>query len=275
MYMGSGHDPYNVDVGDRGELIVSAVDLSPSGTTTVEKARRELEVADDLGEDLADYPLGFGIYENFAFMGGTVGFAVFAMRAPDDSRLFQDFVYPILNVGKAIGITPMRALQSNEIEAEIVFSKFGATLAKMHRRGYVHTTPHLNNVGLIGVGDFEVVMRDLSAAKKLAEMTPEQRVGYLMLDLGRVMRSLYRRRNFNGENYSLSLSVQPFMLGYMGDQLGINPEDFRQLMEPFSVVDRSLTGERVMGFNVYRWAMANRAFGIRELLEYIQYMICK
>ena len=196
------------------------------------------------------------------------------MQSPKDVRFTTDYIYPRLSQALSQDAAfEFRALE-REIKSTNIAYLFGKALAKMHRKGMIHWYPHFGNVGMHQYpnGRWKVVIRDLDNVKKMAEMTPEQRFGFLMLDVAKAARGCFVRRFIkrgrNQANYRFHLYglAHDFMRGYTGHDSKL----LNNIAFALNDLLRSLAyGRGQVRMNVYDWANNHYNRSSRDFSEHI------
>lgn len=269
VHSDAGYDPKPMVVDKDGIAYVGKPVRNPEGTAIFTKARYEFNETYALGQPFTDYPLMYGQYKDLSFRGEPVGYLVFAMQQVKDVRFSEHYFYP--GVQREVYQNPDIdfALIEKKYNFPRIIKGLGIRLAFLHQKGRVHRYLHFNNVGI--VGEWGVRIRDLESTLLLAEMTPTQRVGYLMLDLARVINECYERRfvfktqsMLDAEQYRFHLvgMLPHFLEGYTGMRFesidGFH--EFRDLLRRFNRDER---------INLYKWSKTNQYLDIRLLGEYL------
>lgn len=252
-HQGDGLDRAPIQIDPAGQLFAVSPQYEPEGTALLEKAELELRTATELGTELADLPIGYGEYPELNYNGKPVGFSIFAIQGIDDLRFYRDLIFPKINNSP---YPFQRSLQEAWPEISPLARLFGQTLRTLHRRGYAHGYPHLDNLGLHKTSDWQMMIRDLETVMNLGEMTPEQRTGYLLADLQVVLSRLSQTRTDGNSFFNLSLLIPDFFKGYFGTELAkaLDPAASLDILLPFQQARGKMAQGRDLKINLASWA---------------------
>ncbi|MFH1387469.1 MAG: hypothetical protein ABIH50_07380 [bacterium] len=162
------------------------------GTMTAGYLTKEVEAAQKL-DGQTDLLLGYGIYENFTYLGKPVGFVVYGMERVVDSRM---------------------ASYSSPTEILALLNKTGQALRACHEAGVIHGFPHLGNVALDPGQKVRLV--DLETASLLPYIPSHLWPSNMYFDLARTTWDIFSMSN-NPET-----STSAFFSGYFYGQVPTN-----------------------------------------------------
>lgn len=192
----------------------SSVEYSAQGSMRFTKLKTEVETALQLGGELTDFLLGFGIFEGLEFDGQPIGFAIYGMERKEDLRVQRYFHRRIKETGSLDNLQELA-------------SSVGKVLRKIHQQNLVHRYPHLGNFGLSLPNHCRVL--DLDTTFALSSVPAEWRPALLYLDLSRtindLMRSIRYEDIYDGEAEIADVFLTPlipfFLHGYFVGDAGL------------------------------------------------------
>ncbi len=219
-HLGRGCVQYPMEISAGGEAYLDIPTFAPEGACGERDLLREIAAAKRLGFRLTDAVICYGYYRGLRFGAQSeekIGFIIYGSRVRNEMRVFSGYLQ-----------TSIRCLRWGISEEDrsgtlaAIFEGMGRAIFSMHQRGLVHKYPHLENFSVLYNHGHRVLICDLETAEELSSMTPEQRFGYVLLDLGKIARDIAvcfcENGDFRRPSRIASYLVGHFSKGYFGHE---------------------------------------------------------